>query len=399
MSNTPHLAYASAFIAFIAPSVFSLSESALAEGSNRSRVRVLTTPDGGIQPQAAIDARGAVHLVYFKGAPSGGDLFYGRLKPGDASFSKPLRINSQDGSAIAIGTIRGAQLAVGSNGQVHVAWNGSGRGETANPNGGSPMLYSRLDYAGAAFEAERNLMTHTTGLDGGGTIAADGEGRVFVAWHGRAKDAPEGEDARQFFISTSNDEGRTFSPERPAVDRGTGACGCCGSRAFVDRRGNVWALYRAATGGIKRDMMLLVSKDHGTHFEEKLRHPWSINMCPMSSEAFAEGPSGVVTGWETEGRVFFSKISPETLESTTPVAPIGRSAGQKHPALAVNNLGETILVWAEGTGWARDGALAWQVFDAQAKPTAEKGRVSQGIPVWSLATVVATADGGFLIVH
>ncbi|MFO0890949.1 MAG: hypothetical protein U0790_17625 [Isosphaeraceae bacterium] len=374
-------------------------KTAKAEDASRTRVQVLSTPDGGIQPQAAVDARGNVHLVFYKGDPAAGDLFYARLKPGEASFSTPFRVNSQDGSAIAMGTIRGAQIAVGKSGRVHVAWNGSGRGKVANPNGGSPMLYARLNDAGSAFERERNLMIHTTALDGGGTIAADGEGRVFVAWHGRDKGDPEGEDARRFFISTSVDEGRTFSPERPAIDRATGACGCCGSRAFVDRRGDVLALYRAATGGIKRDMILIASKDHGGHFDGKVLHPWSVNMCPMSSETFAEGPSGVVAAWETEGRVFFAKVSPETSESTPPMPAPGRPGGQKHPALAVNRLGETILVWAEGTGWARDGALAWQVFDAAGKPTADKGRISQGIPVWGLATVVSTADGGFLIIH
>jgi hypothetical protein len=42
-----------------------------------------------------------------------------------------LRVNSQQGSAIAAGAIRGAHLAVGRNGRVHVAWNGSSTGPTA----------------------------------------------------------------------------------------------------------------------------------------------------------------------------------------------------------------------------------------------------------------------------
>lgn len=382
----------------LAPSLMR-RESAAAEGPGHSQVKVLTTPDGGIQPQAVIDARGTVHLVFYVGDPAGGNLYYARLLPGESGFSRAMRVNAQDGSAIAMGTIRGAQLAVGKNGRIHVAWNGSGRGKIVNPSGGSPMLYSRLNDAGVAFEAERNLMTCTTALDGGGTVAADGAGRVFVAWHGRTSGAPAGEDARRFFITRSEDEGQTFATERAAIDRATGACGCCGSRAFVDRSGDVWALYRAATGGIKRDMILLESSDHGTRFVDRVLHPWEINLCPMSSEAFAEGPAGIVAGWESEGKVFFLRIDPDPLRFTPPTAPRGRPAGQKHPALAVNQIGETILVWAEGTGWARDGALAWQVFDAQNNPTGEKGRISLGIPVWSLATVVATPDGGFLIIH
>jgi hypothetical protein len=45
------------------------------------------------------------------------------------------------------------------------------------------MFYSRLTDDHTAFEPERNLMTHTFGLDGGGTLAADAAGQVYVAGH------------------------------------------------------------------------------------------------------------------------------------------------------------------------------------------------------------------------
>ncbi|MEO7649520.1 MAG: hypothetical protein ABIZ80_03565, partial [Bryobacteraceae bacterium] len=99
-------------------------------------------------------------------------------------------MNSQPGSAIAVGTIRGAQLALGRNGRVHVARNGSMAAEpkgTTNPDSGKPgvpMLYAGLDNGGKAFERQRNLMTLSFGLDGGGSIAAGHAGNVYVAWHG-----------------------------------------------------------------------------------------------------------------------------------------------------------------------------------------------------------------------
>src|SRR5262249_5861567 len=151
------------------------------EGRNPPDVKVLEVPDGGIQPQAAIDDRGVIHLVFFKGDPAGGDLFSARLAPGGEQFSSPVRVNSQPGSAIAIGTIRGGQIAVGRGGRIHVAWNGSNGARPRNPAGGSPMLYTRSDPEGKAFEPQRNLMQHTSALDGGGTIAADRTGNVYVA--------------------------------------------------------------------------------------------------------------------------------------------------------------------------------------------------------------------------
>src|SRR5882672_8543208 len=96
-----------------------------------AQVRLLRTPDDGIQPQAAVDSKGVVHLIYFKGDPKGGDIFYVRRDPGHDDFSKPIQVNTQPRTAIAMGTIRGAQLAVGKNGRVHVAWDGMGEGASS----------------------------------------------------------------------------------------------------------------------------------------------------------------------------------------------------------------------------------------------------------------------------
>ena len=65
----------------------------------------------------------------------------------------------------------------------------------------------------------------------------------------------------------------------------------------------------------------------------------------------------------------------------------------------MNNKGETILVWTEGTGWERGSGLAWQVFDDQGKPTVARGRLDDAIPVWSFATVYTDPDDSFVIVH
>src|SRR5258708_1138401 len=126
-----------------------------------ARVEVLRTPNGGIQPQAAIDGRGVLHLVYLKGDPGASDVYYVRREPGQDHWSAPIRVNSRPGSAIAVGTIRGAQLALGRTGyprsgwRVHVVWNGSGQGDASR---GAPLLYTRMNEAGTGFEPERNLM-------------------------------------------------------------------------------------------------------------------------------------------------------------------------------------------------------------------------------------------------
>jgi hypothetical protein len=369
------------------------------EQKNAGAVTVLRTPDGGIQPQAAIDAQGTIHLIYFKGDPAAGDLFYVRRRPGTDAFTEPIRVNSQPASAIAIGTIRGGQIALGKGGRVHVAWNGSRSALPRPPAGGSPMLYALSDPGASAFEPQRNLMTKTTDLDGGGTLAADQEGHVYVAWHGRTEDARRDETGRRMWLARSADEGATFEPESAAVDFETGACGCCGTRSMADRRGNLYLMYRAATAGVERDMYLLSSHDHGARFQARSLGPWRTGICPMSSESLAEAGSALVAAWETNGQVFFTRVNRQTGTAGTPISPPGKAGSRKHPAVAASDRGETILVWTEGTGWQKGGALAWHVFDDSGQPKGQGGFLAGAVPVWGLPTVVARPDGGFVIIH
>jgi hypothetical protein len=367
------------------------------EDRTAHRPVLVRLPNHGIQPQVAVDARGVVHLVYFKGEPGGGDLFYTTSKDG-VHFKHPIRVNSQTGSAIATGNIRGAHLALGKNGRVHVAWNGSHKARPLAPGKGTPMLYTRLDDEGTAFEPQRNLIRSAVGLDGGGSVGADRAGNVYVFWH-----APEpgkkGEDNRKVWVAISTDDGKTFAAERAASTKPTGSCGCCGLRAFADSKGKVYALYRGARDMTQRDMYLLTSTDKGKKFHSADIHPWSINTCPMSSEAFAEGPGGRVVGaWDTKGQVYFADIDPRTGKRSAAVAAPGAAHGRKHPAVAVNDKGETILVWTEGMGWNRGGSLAWQVYDKDGKPTAQRGHAA-GVPVWSLVAVFIRPDGRFAIVY
>ena len=358
-----------------------------------AEVKLLRTPDRGIQPQAIRDAKGVLHLLYLKGDPAAGDLFYLRQDPGSDRFSAPIKVNATPGAAVATGSVRGGQMALGKDGRVHVVWFGS---RSVPSKDGAAMLYTRLNDKGTAFEKERDMRHHTAFLDGGGTVAADQAGNVYVAWHS-VPTGIKGETERCVWLSVSRDEGKTFSDEKPAWDSKTGACGCCGMRGFADGK-NVYFLYRSAVAGEDRDIYLLASNDEGKRFSGARVHPWKTTTCPMSTLSFARGPDAVVAAWDTEGEVFFSRLKNGVAEHGTPQTPPRAGKGGKHPALAFNGKGEMILVWAEGTGWNRGGALAWQVYDKAGKATAERGRRDGGIPVWGLPTVVGTEDG-FLIMH
>jgi len=358
-------------------------------------VRVLRLPDGGMQPQTATDAAGIVHLVYLAGDPGAADVFYARLAPGAESIAQPVRVNDRRGSAIATGTVRGAHIALGRDGRVFVAWMGSKEAEPRAPGGAAPMLVARTESPGGRFEPERNVLQHAVGLDGGGSIAADGAGNVYVVWHGGAPG--RGEVARRIWMARSRDDGRTFASE-VAVDPGaTGVCGCCGMRAFADAAGRLYMLYRAATEEVHRDMVLLRSEPGGAFASARVSE-WNIKACPMSTASIAPAGARVLGAWESQGQVYFGTLGSRSGETPQSIVAPGESGKRRHPAVAGNERGETLLAWTEGTGWQRGGRLAWQLFDAAGRaigPMAE----TPGVPVWGLPAVAPQPGGGFVLVY
>jgi hypothetical protein len=363
-------------------------------------IKAVRVPNGGIQPQAVADLTGRIHLLYYSGDPGYGDLYYTISDDEGQTWSRPLRVNSRVGTAVALGTIRGGQMAIGRNHRVYVLWNGSSEVEgdgPLNPESGKrgmPLLYTRLNDAANAFEPERNLMTHTFGLDGGAAITADGVGDVYVAWHAKAPGAPAGEAGRQVWVTKSINDGKTFSSERPATTDPTGACGCCGMASYSALNGDLYTLYRSATQDVHRDIYLLASTDRGSTFSNRKLHSWNINACPMSSMSFAERGNKVEGAWETGGQVYFQEV---TKRNAQPVSAPGPNKGHKHPRISIASNGDTLLVWTEGTGWGRGGSLAWQAYDSTGSLLSEHGSLA-GLPAWSFAAVAATRNG-FLVLY
>lgn len=346
-------------------------------------------PGGGIQPQAMASGDGGVHLIYFRGAETAGDLFYVHRDPGAAAFAEPLRVNSAAGSALSIGAIRGAQLALGRDGWVHVAWNGSQQAQPKGPEGSVPMLYARKARTATAFEAQRSVMTWAGGLDGGGTIAADAAGRVCVAWHAGPGGVQEAQ--RSVYLAQSKDDGRTFAKEIQAVTRPTGACACCAMRAGFDASGGIALLYRAAVGGMQRDMILAYAAPGAASFANTGLEGWALGTCPMSTSAIARAGDDLLVAWQGERGLSWTRVA-QGRPGAAVAMPAG--AGAKHPAIAQAADGAIAVVWTEGTGWKRGGSLHWQLYRADGAADGAPGR-QDGVEVWSIPTVVATGPGRF----
>ncbi len=358
-------------------------------------VSFASLPAGSVQPEVAVDGSGRIHSIWLSGEARSADVFYQRRNPDGTTSGEPVRVNHQPGSAIAIGTVRGARIAVGDGGEVHVIWVGSTSIEPKLPTG-APLLYSRLLPGSSGFEVERNLMTHTRDLDGGAAIAVEGKNRLYVFWHAGEVGKKTDEATRRVYMSRSLNGGESFAAEG-SIDDGEGACGCCGMAAVASVDGGVVAFYRTARQVKFRAMTMLRSRDHGDHFEAAPLQLWETASCPMTTSRYLPAGDGFRGVWETEGSVF-GRIAIDPWPGSGTPRKISSGRGAKHPAMAMNRAGETLVVWTEGTGWQRGGTLHWQEFDAAGKPKGEPGSRA-GVPVWSYAACYARADGEFVILQ
>jgi hypothetical protein len=115
------------------------------------RVSVMNLPAGATAADAEVDADGVIHVAYFKAD----NVYYVRTKAGSTELSEPIRINSEEGSAQA-GMFRGPDLALGSNGAVHVIWFTNAY-QRKLPKEQWGVHYSQLAADGKSFLPARNL--------------------------------------------------------------------------------------------------------------------------------------------------------------------------------------------------------------------------------------------------
>ena len=360
-----------------------------------SAVSFERVPQQGIQPQVATDASGRVHLLYFKGDPMGGDIFYATKTANHDRYSEPLKVNSTPNSVLVAGTMRGPQLSLGRDGRAHVVWMG-GNGAVKAQVGDqkvTPLLYARMNDERSAFEPERNILTHIAGLDGGQTVAADDKGNVYVIWHGAPPNV-ESEEERGLYVAHSRDDGKTFAAEFKGTVPRKGACACCGIRAKIDDAGALNVLFRSAEEGVNRAELWLQSTNQGKTFAILQEDPWKTATCPASSANFAFMNNRSAGAWETDNKVV-AVIRSGT--GTKQVKPTGKGK-QKHPTVALNSKGEMLMTWVEDAGWGTPGTLVCQLFDETGNSLGEPIRKPE-LPAWSFGAPYADANGTFVVLY
>jgi hypothetical protein len=94
-------------------------------------VTLINVHEKGVQPQALVDGKGVLHLVYLAGPTGKSDIFHTTFDSKTKRFGKVQQVNHTHGNGMATGTIRGAQCMFGKDDRLHIVWNG----EVTGPDG------------------------------------------------------------------------------------------------------------------------------------------------------------------------------------------------------------------------------------------------------------------------
>ncbi len=339
-------------------------------------------PDQGIQPRLIRDHSGRIHLVYFKKIPAleksrKGDLYYRQWDPQRGDWQDSIKVSSQSYSHL--GPVSKASIAIDEAGRIHVVW--------FLPSLGA-YRYSRSNIGRSRFEDERSpVIAHSDGLEAEASIAIQGA-RITISWH--AGDLSH-EYKRAVYTLTSTDYGQTFGTVKLASDPALGACACCSLATRFDGKGHLQIAYRSAIRDEGRHMQLLTMGSAGKDNSLRTVGEWQLNSCPVSTNVL----NGDWLAFEIKGQILMMNVTDgneATLVSASEIR-------QKHPAIAINDNGDRLLVWGEAAGYFAGGSLQMKMYNAQSEVIETADHSSQNIPQFSIAAAVARPDGSFLVLY
>jgi hypothetical protein len=242
------------------------------------------------QPQLATDGQ-AVALAY----GSGNTIYFARSDDGGKTFSTPAVV-SRDG-VISLGARRGPRIAFASGAIVVSAIVGEkGRGADGD------LLSWRSTDGGKTWSAPVKV-NDVSGSAREGLHAMSGDGKaLFATWLDlRSK-------GTRLYGSSSSDGGATWSKNVLVYESPSGSiCECC-HPSVVAGAGRIAVMFRNQAEGA-RDMYVTTSTDGGRTFSAAKKlgtGTWMLNACPMDGGGLLLHPKGVMAAWRRDKTVFLS---------------------------------------------------------------------------------------------
>ena len=360
-----------------------------------AEIIIQPTPDQGLQPRLSVDDNGNVHLLYFKKrinrpASREGNLYYRSYDHETGQFSLPVKVSS---SAFSMQTfsIARASMSITEDGRVHAFWYYPRTSE---------MIYSRSNPERTMFETQRSMVSvFQEGIDAGGDIASIGSSVALVWGAGKLTE----EHQRTMFARFSDDYGKTFGDEVMVSNPDLGACACCSLAADYAGSSDLVIGYRSAIDGVGRHMQVLTLKNinqgiTGAFYGEMSElQEWEASFCPLSTNDIGRVGEQRWLVFETQNRIMRME-----LMSQNPAYAVGApfsETRQKNPALAINQIGEQLIVWGEAISHSRGGRLNLKLLNKDGSNAEYSFTENIMINDYSFPAAASLPNNDFMVLH
>ena len=360
-----------------------------------AEIIIQPTPDQGLQPRLSVDDNGNVHLLYFKKrinrpASREGNLYYRSYDHETGQFSLPVKVSS---SAFSLQTfsIARASMAISEDGRVHALWYYPRTSE---------MIYSRSNPERTMFETQRSMVSvFQEGIDAGGDIASIGSSVALVWGAGKLTE----EHQRTMFARFSDDYGKTFGDEVMVSNPDLGACACCSLAADYAGSSDLVIGYRSAIDGVGRHMQVLTLENisqgiTGAFYGEMSElQEWEASFCPLSTNDIGRTGEQRWLVFETQNRIMRME-----LMSQNPAYAVGApfsETRQKNPALAINQIGEQLIVWGEAISHSRGGRLNLKLLNKDGSNAEYSFTENIMINDYSFPAAASLPNNDFIVLH
>lgn len=227
-----------------------------------------TQSDG---PAVAISPEGDLHVAFsYVGLERASDVWHSRSADHGKTWTQPVNISRTPGESASTG------IACGPGGEVAVAWGDTPAGTRSD----SDIWLAISRDGGRTWRAPQNV-SNTPGLSANPSVAIDENGDIFLAWDDEGQRGA----ASDIFFLISRNQGQTFEQFRN-VSRTPGISS--NAEIAVDRGRIAIAWIDVAPGAPSPDLFISTSTDDGRTFSEPRKLP--------NAPVLGGSPDVVITG-------------------------------------------------------------------------------------------------------